>query len=230
MFKRWTLNLQMEVNWIKTIPQDLLNQWDITLQVQDWIQQNHQERMKEDQVYSELVRQVKELEDKIPTSLEAKTHVETLLRILSVQFERTKDDAANAEQRFELGITKLQHLVAINENLRKTAINGINQEIIKNLFGLHLDDNSEDFQEEEELPISYNEMMDLIDKLMEELQSPHELIILEIPIKSQDTCWHKCLTKQEKDDLLFVGKCGECSCYHEFPKCDRCNTIRLTKG
>ena len=54
--------------------------------------------------------------------------------------------------------------------------------------------------------------------------------MLSLPVRASSTCWNNILTKEEKNKLIFIGKCGECKAVHEYPKCDKCRTTRMQTG
>ena len=47
---------------------------------------------------------------------------------------------------------------------------------------------------------------------------------------TQETCWNNTLTQDQKDEEVFIGKCGECQVQHEYPKCDQCKQPRQKSG
>ena len=56
------------------------------------------------------------------------------------------------------------------------------------------------------------------------------LELKKLSVKSKNICWNDILTQEEKAKLVFMGQCGKCECYHEFPKCRNCYSIRRRKG
>ena len=53
----------MEQDWIEAIPVSLLQQWEIQEEVQNWIKTYNQQRLKQDQLYKEIVTQTLMLKD-----------------------------------------------------------------------------------------------------------------------------------------------------------------------
>ena len=48
---------KIEQDWIEVIPVSLLQQWEITEEVQNWIKTYNQQRLEQDQLYKEVVTQ-----------------------------------------------------------------------------------------------------------------------------------------------------------------------------
>ena len=83
---------------------------------------------------------------------------------------------------------------------------------------------------EDPLPVTKEERYKLLEDLLQQTNLTEEPLVFSLPVKSNSTCWNIILTKQQKDNLIFIAKCGDCSCYHEFPKCDKCKSIRMQSG
>ena len=75
-------------------------------------------------------------------------------------------------------------------------------------------------------------MMKLVDGLLDYAynQMSDKQLVLALPVRASSTCWNNILTQEEKDKHVFIGKCGECKATHEYPKCDKCKTIRMQSG
>ena len=61
-------------------------------------------------------------------------------------------------------------------------------------------------------------------------QVSDEQLVLALPVRASSTCWDSILTQEEKDKLIFMGKCGQCKAVHECSKCDKCKTTRMQSG
>ena len=75
-------------------------------------------------------------------------------------------------------------------------------------------------------------MMELIESLLEYTHNyiSDEPLVFSLPVRASSTCWNNILTQEEKDKLIFTGRCGECKAVHEYPKCDKCRTTRMQSG
>ena len=75
-------------------------------------------------------------------------------------------------------------------------------------------------------------MMELVDSFLDYAynQVSDEQLVLVLSVRVSSTCWNSILTQEEKDKLVFIGKYGECKAVHEYPKCDKCRTIRMQSG
>ena len=80
MFQQ-TLNFQMEQSWTEAIAAFLLAKWEITKEVQSWIEDNHSQRLKEDPLYKKLVKHVLQLKDYLAVRQEVENQIQVLLRI-----------------------------------------------------------------------------------------------------------------------------------------------------
>ena len=89
-----------------------------------------------------------------------------------------------------------------------------------------------DTEEDEPLPISKQERMELVENLLESTYSfvSEEPLVFRLPVRNSSTCWNNNLTQEDKNKLVFTSKCGECEVVHEYPKCDKCKTIRIKSG
>ena len=90
--------------------------------------------------------------------------------------------------------------------------------------------NEEDNPTTDDVPVTEEERMDLLNKLLEDLPISDEPRVFSLPVKPKSTCWNSVLSQQEKKQLLFIAKCGRCDCHHEYPRCEECDTIRMRAG
>ena len=60
------------------------------------------------------------------------------------------------------------------------------------------------------LPVTEMEMDKLQDKLLEQAEKTIQPVTLTLPVKQEDTCWNNILTPAQKEQEVFIGKCGEC--------------------
>ena len=47
-----------QMSWNKAIPVSLLTQWEINQEMQTWLEEHHKERLQQDPLYKEVVKQV----------------------------------------------------------------------------------------------------------------------------------------------------------------------------
>ena len=86
-------------------------------------------------------------------------------------------------------------------------------------------------QQADILPISAQEMRRLeYDLLKNMVSTRNNPLVFSLPVKPQDTCWNFTLPQDLKDLEIFIGRCGKCNCYHEYPRCDQCKAVRRQAG
>ena len=86
-------------------------------------------------------------------------------------------------------------------------------------------------QQADVLPISAQEMRRLeYDLLKNMVSTRNNPLVFSLPVKPQDTCWNFTLPQDLKDLEIFIGRCGKCNCYHEYPRCDQCKAVRRQAG
>ena len=218
--------IQMEQNnWIEVIPVSQLAKWEITQEVQKWIRNHHRQRLKKDPLYKELVKQVILLKDHYKEKQEVKDHIAALLRILSIQFEDERED-----KDFDSGIRIILHSNAIQDIL-KLRTYSLSERLLAVMKSM--EPNTQDSRKktkEDPLPVTKEETYKPQEDLLQHTSFTEEPLVLSLPVKSTSTCWNSILTKQQKDNLIFIAKCGDCSCYHKFPKCDKHKSIRMQSG
>ena len=151
-----------------------------------------------------------------------KDHIQLLLRLLATQFENGRED-----KDYDSRIRILQHAQAIQKIMQNRAFN-----LKEHLEKLKLRINpAKDSKVAELLPVTDKEMKTLEDKLLKHAELTKQPLTLTLPVHSEDTCWNKLLTQEQKDNnVIFIRKCGECNLQHEYPKCDKCKTSRKQKG
>ena len=170
------------------------------------------------------MRQVILLKDHYQKKHEVKDHIEALLRILFIQFEDERED-----KDFDSGIRIILHSSAI-QNILKLRTYSLSERLIavmKSMESNQQDNSSstkEALQNQNPLPVIKEERYKLLE---DQISLTDEPLVFSLPVKSTSTCWNSILTKQQKDNLILMAKCGDCSCYHEFPKCDKCKSIRM---
>ena len=143
------------------------------------------------------------------------------LRILSIQFEDQRKD-----KDFDTGIRIIIHTNAIQDIfVSKQFKDRVTQLIFNQLIT-----SEEDNPTTDDLPVTEEERIDLLNKLLEDLPISDEPIVFSLPVKPESTCWNSVLSQQEKEQLLFMAKCGRCDCHHEYPRCEGCDTIRMKAG
>ena len=209
-----------QMSWKKAIPVSLLTQWEINQEMQTWLEEHHKEKLQHDLLYKEVVRQVTLLQAHLQKQ-EVRQHLEVILRILSIQFEdqRKKKD-------FDTGIRIIIHTNAIQDIFVSKQFKDRVTQLIFN----QLTTNEEDNPTTDDVPVTEEERMDLLNKLLEDLPISDEPIVFSLPVKPKSTCWSSVLSQQEKEQLLFIAKCGRCDCHHEYPRCEECDTIRMRAG
>ena len=109
--------MPMEQAWVETLPVSLLQQWEITPEVQTWIEANHKQRMETDQLYQDVVTQILKLRE-LTLVKEVQDHIQLLMRLLAIQFEKEKE-----YQDFDSKTRSLQHGQAIHKILQDKAFN-----------------------------------------------------------------------------------------------------------
>ena len=209
-----------QMNWKKAIPVSLLTQWEINQEMQTWLEEHHKERLQQDLLYKEVVRQVTLLQAHLQKQ-EVRQHLEVILRILSIQFEDQRKD-----KDFDTGIRIIIHTNAIQDIFVSKQFKDRVTQLIFN----QLTTSEEDNPTTDDLPVTEEERMDLLNKLLEDLPLSDEPIVFSLPVKPESTCWNSVLSQQEKEQLLFIAKCGRCDCHHEYPRCEECDTIRMRAG
>ena len=80
------------------------------------------------------------------------------------------------------------------------------------------------------LPVTEEEMEELEDMLIQQVNNTIQSVTLNLPMKSKETCWNSLLTQDQKEEEIFVGKCGECQATHEYPRCQQCRKPRQKSG
>ena len=73
---------KMEQDWIEAIPVSLLQQWEITEEVQNWIKTHNQQRLETDQLYKEVVTQILMLKDLLSKKM-VEEHIQIVMRLLA---------------------------------------------------------------------------------------------------------------------------------------------------
>ena len=185
--------------------------------MQKWIRNHHRQILKKDQQYKESVKQVILLKDHYQERQEVKDHIEALLRILSIQFEDERED-----EDFDSGIKIILHSNVIQDILKSRTYSLSERliAVIKSMESDPQDNNSS--SKEDPLSVTKEERHKLLEDLLQQTSLTKEPLVFSLPVRSTSTCWNSILTKQQKDNLIPIAKCGDCSCYHEFPKCDKC--------
>ena len=153
---------------------------------------------------------------------EVKDHIQLLLRQLATQFENGREDKDHDSR-----IRILQHAQVIQKIFQNRAFN-LKDHLEKLKLRIDPDQSAEPL---EPLPVTEKEMRTLEDKLLKHAELTKQPLTLTLPVNSEDTCWNKLLTQEQKDNnVIFIGKCGECNLQHEYPKCDKCKTPKKPKG
>ena len=80
------------------------------------------------------------------------------------------------------------------------------------------------------LPVTEEEMKALEDMMIQQVNENIQSVTLNLPIRSKETCWYSLLTQDQKEEEVFVGKCGECQVVHEYPRCQQCRKPRQKSG
>ena len=148
-------------------------------------------------------------------------HLEVILRILSIQFEDQKTD-----KDFDTGIRIIIHTNAIQDIFENRQF----KDIVTQIIFKQLTTSEENNPTTDELPVTGEERVDILNKLLENLPISEEPIVFSLPVKPESTCWNSVLSQQEKEQLLFIAKCGRCDNHHEYPRCEECDTIRKKAG
>ena len=153
---------------------------------------------------------------------EVDNHIQTLFRILAIQYEDEKE-----ERDFDAAIRIILHVKAIQTILQDKVFN-----LCDKFQQLMREQSTQQKKEENPLPVSKQERMELIEELLDYTYNTisDEPLILSLPVRATSTCWNNILTKEEKKKLIFIGKCGECKVVHEYPKCNRCRATRKKPG
>ena len=147
-----------QMNWKKAIPVSLLTQWEINQEMQTLLEEHHKERLQQDLLYKEVVRQVTLLQTHLQKK-EVRQHLEVILRILSIQFEHQKKDKSGSGIRIIIHTNAIQDIF---ENIQFKDI--VTQTIFKQLI------NSEETNPTtDDLPVTGEERIDLLNKLLENL-------------------------------------------------------------
>ena len=146
-----------------------------------------------------------------------KDHIHIVLRLLATQFENERQD-----KDFDSNIRILLHFQAIKNisqnrtfNLR-THLQRLMMRTQKPAAGI--------------LPVTEIDMMKLEDKLLKYAELTKQPVILTLPVRSKGTCWNSILTQDQKNQQIFIRKCGECQAQHEHPKCEKCKNPRRKPG
>ena len=143
------------------------------------------------------------------------------MRILSIQFEDQKKD-----KDFDAGIRIIIHTNAIQDIFENRQFKDIVTQIVFKKLTTSEDDNPTT----DELPVTGEERIELLNKLLMNLPISEEPIVFSLPVKPKSTCWNSVVSQQEKEQLLFIAKCGRCDNHHEYPRCEECDTIRMEAG
>ena len=138
-------------------------------------------------------------------------HIQMVMRLLATQFESEKQDKT-----FDSKITILQHANEIRHIFHRRAID-LKTQVKKTM-------------RRSTLPITEDEMKTLEDKLIQQVNEGIQSVTLNLPIRAKATCWNSILTSAQKEEELFVGKCGECQITHEYPRCQQCRKPRQKSG
>ena len=166
----------MEQDWIEAIPVSLLQQWEITEEVQNWIRTNNQQTLEQDQLYKEMVRQILMLKDLLLMKV-VKEHILILLRLLATQFKNERKD-----KDFDSNIRILQQAQAIKNIFQNRTfdLKAHLQKLMKN--------QDPSYSTTGPLPVTEIEMRKLEDKLLQHAELTKQLVTLQLPVKSQETC------------------------------------------
>ena len=208
-----------QMNWKKAIPVSLLTQWKINQEMQTWLEENHK-RLQQDLLYKEVVRQVTLLQTHLQ-KIEVRLHLEVIMRILSIQFEDQKED-----KDFDTGIRIVVHTNAIQDIFENRQFKDTVIQVMREKLKTREDDNPTT----DELPVTGEERIELLNQLLMNLPISEEPIVFSLPVKSESTCWNSVLSQEEKEQLLFIAKCGRCDNHHEYPRCEECDAIRMKAG
>ena len=146
------------------------------------------------------------------------------MRLLATQFKNERED-----QDCDTKARILQHAQAIHKLLDKKAFNL--KDHLEKLKMKIFPNKEADTSKKNPLPVTEKEMIDLEDRLLRYAERTKKPMTLSLEVNDESTCWNNLLTQEQKDNnVTFIRKCGECSFYHEFPKCDRCKTPRRQIG
>ena len=167
-----------QMNWKKAIPVSMLTQWEINQEMQTWLEEHHKEKLQQDLLYKEVVRQVTLLRAHLQKK-EVRQHLEVILRILSIQFDDQKKD-----KDFDTGIRIIIHTNAIQDIFESRQFKDKVTQIIFN----QLTTSEEDNPTTDDLPVTGEERIDLLNKLLEDLLISEEPIVFSLPVKPESTC------------------------------------------
>ena len=148
-----------------------------------------------------------------------KEHIQILLRLLAIQFENERKD-----KDFDSNTRLLQQAHAVRTIIQKRTFD------LKGHLQRLMRSQNPDYPEQEPLPVTEDEMRQLEDKLLQYIEETKQPVTLKLPMHTQETCWNNVLTQDQKNEEVFIGKCGECQAQHEYPKCDQCKQPRKKSG
>ena len=209
----------MEQAWVETLPVSLLQEWEITQEVQTWIEANNKQKLETDNLYQDVVTQILKLRE-LTSVEEVKDHIQLLMRLLATQFENERED-----QDCDTKVRILQHAQAIHKLLEKKAFNL--RDHLEKLKMKIFPDKEAETSKKNPLPVTEKEMIDLEDRLLRYAECTKQPMTLSLAVHDESTCWNNLLTQEQKNkNITFIRKCGECNFQHEFPKCGRCKTPR----
>ena len=120
-----------------------------------------------------------------------KQHLEVILRILSIQFEDQRKD-----KDFDRGIRIIIHTNAIQDIFDSKQFNDRVTQLIFN----QLTTSEKDNPTTDDIPITEEERIDLLNKLLEDLPLSDEPIVFSLPVKPESTCWKSVLSQQERNN------------------------------
>ena len=176
-----------------------------------------------------MVRHLQQLKVYTTENKEVENHIQILLRLLAIQSEENR-----TSQDFDSGIRILLHSQAIQKLIQRWTINPMEQiqHLLKNSGNTNQPEQpNSKAQQADVLPISAQEMRRLeYDLLKNMVSTKGNPLTFSLPVKSQDTCWNYTLPQDLKNLEIFIGRCGKCNCYHEYPRCDQCKAICRQAG
>ena len=140
-------------------------------------------------------------------------HIQMVMRLLATQFESEKQDKT-----FDSKIRILQHAKEIRHIFYKRALD-LKSPVKKPMKN-----------QKSTLPVTEEEMKGLEDMLIQQVNDNIQSVTLNLPIRPKETCWNSLLTQDQKEEEIFVGKCGECQVTHEYPRCQQCRKPRQKSG
>ena len=152
-----------------------------------------------------------------------KEHIQILLRLLATQFENERKDK-DFDKDFDSNIRILLHAQAI-KNIQQNRTFNIRAHLQRVMKIQDPNSTAADI-----LPVTEMDMRKLEGKLLEYAELTKQPVTLTLPVRSEETCWNSLLTTDQKEQEIFIGKCGECKTQHEYPKCDKCRTPRRHSG